>query len=154
MVELSLASLDPIPGQQTTLPPFLEIFDGEEEWVVEEILDSKIVNGKLCYLVKWEGFGVKHNSWEPWDNVHVLELVPDFYWRHPGAARHICVVDFLSIPFHSVPGRHCFEGGVDVRGHSALSDVSSKKCSIPSNNAPLPSFPSSLTQDRVHSQLQ
>jgi len=20
-------------------------------------------------LVKWEGFGVEHNSWEPWDNV-------------------------------------------------------------------------------------
>jgi len=43
--------------------------------VVEEILDSWMLNWKLCYLVKWEGFGVEHNSWEPWDNVHVPELV-------------------------------------------------------------------------------
>jgi len=38
-----------------------------------------MVNQKLRYLVKWEGFGVEHNSWEPWDNVHAPELVADFY---------------------------------------------------------------------------
>jgi len=65
----------------------------------------------LRYLVKWEGFGVEHNSWEPWDNVHAPELVVDFYRRHPGAARHIRMVDFCSIPFRSVPGCHCLEGG-------------------------------------------
>jgi len=99
--------------------------DGEEKWVVEEILDSQMVNQKLHYLVKWEGFGVEHNSWEPWDNVHVLELVAYFYRRHPGAACHICMVNFRSIPFRSVSGCHCLEGGVDVRGCSALSDISS-----------------------------
>ena len=93
--------------------------------MVEEILDSQMVNRKLRYLVKWEGFGVEHNSWEPWDNVHVLELVADFYRRHPGAARHIRMVNFRSIPFRSVSGRHCLEGGVDVMGHSTSSDVSS-----------------------------
>jgi len=92
---------------------------------VEEILDSQMVNRKLHYLVKWEGFGVEHNPWEPWDNVHAPELVAYFYRRHPGAARHIRMVDFLSIPFHSVLGRHCLEEGVDVRGRSASSDVSS-----------------------------
>ena len=85
--------------------------DGEEEWVVEEILDSWMVNRKLRYLVKWEGFGVEHNSWKPWDNVHALGLVADFYQRHPGAARHIRMVDFHSIPFCSVSGHHCLEGG-------------------------------------------
>jgi len=79
---------------------------------VEEILDSRMVNRKLRYLVKWEGFGVEHNSWEPWDNVHAPELVADFYRRHPGAARHIHMVDFHSIPLHSVSGHHCLEGGV------------------------------------------
>jgi len=106
-------------------PPLPEIVDGEEEWVVEEILDSRMVNRKLRYLVKWEGFGVQHNSWEPWDNVHAPELVADFYQRHPGAACHICMVDFHSIPFCSVSGHHCLEGGVDVRGRSTSSDVSS-----------------------------
>jgi len=107
VVKLSLAPLDPIPGGRTSPPPLLKIVDGKEEWVVEEILDSRMVNRKLCYLVKWEGFGVEHNSWEPWDNVHVPELVADFYRRHPGAACHIRMVDFRSIPFHSVLGRHC-----------------------------------------------
>ena len=78
---------------------------------MEEILDSRMVNRKLRYLVKWEGFSVEHNSWEPWDNVHALELVADFYRRHPGAARHIRMVDFRSIPFRSVSGRHCLKGG-------------------------------------------
>ena len=114
-----------IPGWWTSPPPLPEIVDGEEERVVEEILDSQMVNQKLCYLVKWEGFGVEHNSWEPWDNVHAPKLVADFYQRHPGATRHICMVNFCSIPFHSVSGCHCLEGGVDVRGCSALSDISS-----------------------------
>jgi len=111
VVKLSLALVDPIPGCRTSLPPLPEIVDGKEEWVVEEILDSRMVNRKLHYLLKWEGFGVEHNSWEPWDNVHASELVVDFYWRHPGAACHIHVVDFCSIPFRSVSGCHCLEGG-------------------------------------------
>jgi len=40
VVKLSLAPPDPIPGRWTTPPPFPEIVDGKEEWVVEEILDS------------------------------------------------------------------------------------------------------------------
>jgi len=124
VVKLSLAPPDPIPGRRTSPPPLPEIVDGEE-WVVEEILDSRMVNRKLCYLVKQEGFGVEHNSWEPWGSVHAPELVADFYWRHPGAARYIRMVDFRSIPFRSVSGRHCLEGGVDVRGRSTSSNVSS-----------------------------
>jgi len=111
VVKLSLAPPDPIPGQRTLPPPLPEIVDGKEEWVVEEILDSRMVNQKLCYLVKWEGFGVEYNSWEPWDNVHAPKLVVYFYRRHPGAARHIHMVDFCSIPFCSVSGCHCLEGG-------------------------------------------
>jgi len=88
-------------------------------------LDSRMVNWRLRYLVKWEGFGVEHNSWEPWDNVHAPDLVADFYQRHPGAAHHIRMVDFCSIPFCSVSGCHCLERGVDVRGRSTSSDVSS-----------------------------
>jgi len=125
VVKLSLAPPDPIPGRWMSPPPLPEIVDGKEEWVVEEILDSRMVNWKLHYLVKWEGFSVEHNSWEPWDNVHAPELVADFYQRHPGAAHHIHMVDFHSIPFHSVSGCHCLEGGVDVRGRSTSSDVSS-----------------------------
>ena len=89
VVKLTPAPEDPIVGRHIPPPPLPEIIDREEEWVVEEILDSRVINQKLRYLVKWKDFGVEHNSWEPWDNVHALELVLDFYRRHPGAAQHI-----------------------------------------------------------------
>ena len=72
VVKLTLAPADPILGRRAAPPPPPEIIDGEEEWVVEEILDSKFMNRKLRYLVKWKDFGLEHNSWEPWDNVHAL----------------------------------------------------------------------------------
>ena len=36
--------------------------DEEEEWDVEEVLDSRITNGQLEYLIKWLDFGLEHNS--------------------------------------------------------------------------------------------
>jgi hypothetical protein len=119
VVKLTAATDDPIPGRRFPPPPLPEIIDGEEEWVVEEILDSKVINRKLRYLVKWKDFGIEHNSWEPWDDVHAPELVTEFYRNHPGAARHIRNIDFGLIPFRPiiVPRRHLLEGGVDVRGH-------------------------------------
>ena len=74
VINLMPATDDPIPGRRIPAPPPPEIIDGEEEWVVEEILDSKVVNRKLQYLVKWKDFGIEHNSWEPWDNVHAPDL--------------------------------------------------------------------------------
>jgi Chromo (CHRromatin Organisation MOdifier) domain len=100
---------NPIPGRRIPPPPPPEIVDGEEEWMVEEILDSKVlINRKLRYLIKWKDFGIEHNSWEPWDNVHAPDLITDFYRKHPGAARHIRSIEFRSIPFRSieVPRRH------------------------------------------------
>ena len=85
VVKLTPAPEDPIAGRRAPPQPLPEIVYGEEEWVVEEILDSKVINQKLRYLIKWKDFGVEHNSWEPWDNVHALELVLEFYRRHLGA---------------------------------------------------------------------
>ena len=81
-----------------------------------------MINRKLRYLVKWDGFRIEHNSWEPWDNIHALDLVSEFYRKHPGAPRLIWLIDFntiafQSIPLSAVPGRHSLEGGMDVRGH-------------------------------------
>ena len=88
---------------------------------MEEILDSKIINRKLRYLVKWEGYGIEHNSWEPRGNLHAPDLVADFHWKFPGAPRQICFADFNTIAFRpispAVLGHHSLEGGVDVRGH-------------------------------------
>ena len=75
VVKLTPVPLNPIKGCCPHPPPLPEMIDGKEEWIVKEILDSKMMNRKSCYLVKWEEFRVEHNSWEPWDNIHALEHV-------------------------------------------------------------------------------
>jgi len=47
---LHAAAGDPLPGQ-VVLPPLPVIVEGEEEWEVEEILDSRRTRGQLQYLV-------------------------------------------------------------------------------------------------------
>jgi len=42
--------------------------EGEEEYIVEEILDSHLRHNKLEFLVKWEGYMNENNSWEPEDS--------------------------------------------------------------------------------------
>ena len=89
VIKLTLALEDPIPGRRPCPPPLLEIVNGEKEFIVEQILDSKIINQKLWYLIKWDGYGIEHNSWEPADDVHTLELITEFHQTHPGAPWYI-----------------------------------------------------------------
>ena len=60
---------DPIPGQQTKPPPPLEFVDGDEHYVVEWILDSRLIWGQLHFLIKWEGYGYEENTWVPEGDV-------------------------------------------------------------------------------------
>ena len=109
MVKLTPALDDPIVRRWMPPPPPLEIINGEEEWVVEDILDSKLINQKLQYLVKWKYFRMEHNSWEPWENVHALDIVMDFYWKHLGAVRHIQSAEFFSLPFQPTIMLRCHD---------------------------------------------
>ncbi|CEL52814.1 hypothetical protein RSOLAG1IB_11159 [Rhizoctonia solani AG-1 IB] len=49
-------------------PPPITV-DGEEEYEVEGIMDSKEEKGKWFYLVKWKGYGPKESTWEPKGNL-------------------------------------------------------------------------------------
>ena len=62
VIKLTLALDDLAPGCHLHPPPLLEIVDKEEEFIMEKILDSRVINQKLRYLVKWEGYRIKHNS--------------------------------------------------------------------------------------------
>ena len=78
---LELAPPDARPAIQQ------EAEDEEEEWDVEEILDSRIVDGELQYLIKWLDFGPEDNSWEPLENLNCLEKLEEFHRRHPDRLR-------------------------------------------------------------------
>jgi hypothetical protein len=54
MVKLSVALPDPIPGRRPAPPPPPTLVDGEDEYEVEAILDSRMRYNRLEYLVKWK----------------------------------------------------------------------------------------------------
>ncbi|QRW23084.1 Retrotransposable element Tf2 protein [Rhizoctonia solani] len=53
------------PNQPFPECPPPESIEGEEEYKVEQIIDSKRQRGKWFYLIKWKGYGPEDNSWEP-----------------------------------------------------------------------------------------
>lgn len=82
---------DIIPGRKTSEPPAVITPQGEEEWEVDAILNTKKVGRGLHYLIKWAGFGPEHNSWEPYQNItNAKALIHDFHSRYPifGVLKH------------------------------------------------------------------
>jgi len=74
---------DPIPGRTPApLPPV--IVNGEQEFVVESIVDSRIFSGKLQYLVHWKDYPISARTWEPATGVtDAPNLVARFHQSHP-----------------------------------------------------------------------
>jgi transposase InsO family protein len=120
VVKLTLAEDDPFPGRHQDPPPDPILVDGEEQYEVEQILDSRIRYRRLEYLVKWKGYDDGHNSWEPHYNVHAPDVVADFHHRHPGAPRQINAAQFDSIPFSKADlspwWRSTRRGAVSLKG--------------------------------------
>ena len=83
---LEPAPTDDVPGRRQP-PPEPVILQGEEEWDVRQILDSKFERGKLQYLVEWEGFDDdehERRTWQPAENLDgAQELVTSFHASHP-----------------------------------------------------------------------
>src|SRR6266511_6261006 len=100
VVKLTLAPDDPIPSRCQTPPPPPKLVEGKEEYIVKEVLNSRLFRQKIQYLVKWEGYGVEHNTLEYSDHLNnALDKVAEFYMRHPGAPRQIHTLIFDTIPF-------------------------------------------------------
>ena len=92
VVKLKPAPEDPIVGRRRRSPPEPVIVDGEQEYEVDEILDSRLRNTKLQFLVSWKGYGREENSWVSEQDLHAPELVTAFFRRNPNAPRHIRIL--------------------------------------------------------------
>jgi Chromo (CHRromatin Organisation MOdifier) domain len=57
--------------------PPLELIKGEEEYKVEQIMDSRCMGHgkKLQYLLQWKGYSRAHDSWQDATEVHAPDLV-------------------------------------------------------------------------------
>jgi Chromo (CHRromatin Organisation MOdifier) domain len=86
VVLLEKAFPDKYP-QRKSRPPPIEI-DGEKEYEVAAILDSRKRRGNVQYLVRWAGYGPEDDSWEP---RHLLEgateALAEFHESYPQKPR-------------------------------------------------------------------
>ena len=79
-----------------------------EFYNIEEILDRRMIKGKLEYKIKWEGYPLDQSTWEPLENLETAkELVAEYDQLHPfpkkkAKKRNIPIYttlkDFIKIP--------------------------------------------------------
>ena len=72
-----------IPGHRTNPPTPVEFLEGPKFEVVD-ILDSKIMQNKLYFLVDWVGYTPNDRTWEPIANLaNVANKVTAFHRQYP-----------------------------------------------------------------------
>ena len=103
------------PNQpQNTHPPPIAAEGAEDEYEVDEIIDSrKSRGGKMFYKVKWKGYGPHEWSWEPENHVeHAKDLVEKFHQQNPTKSKphhvrnqkiKIPITPFPQELFHPLP---------------------------------------------------
>ncbi|KAF9810337.1 hypothetical protein IEO21_06996 [Rhodonia placenta] len=100
---LSKYTRSDIPGREPEEPPAIEV-EGDEEYEVERIKDSRIFRRQLQYLVKWKGYDDSHTSWEPARNVaNAPALIADFHRKNPNAPRRLNAAVFGGLNFQPMP---------------------------------------------------
>jgi len=61
------------PSQIKELPPPIQI-EGEDEYELDEIIDSRLHYNKLQYRAKWKGYSPEHDKvWYPGENFNNAE---------------------------------------------------------------------------------
>jgi hypothetical protein len=87
---------------QVPPPPEPVTVEGEEEYEVDHIRDSKLFGRTLKYLVRWTGYGEGEDTWEPAKNLeHAQDKVLEFYSKNPGAPRKLAANLYASLPWQN-----------------------------------------------------
>jgi hypothetical protein len=72
---------DPLVGQVVLPPPPVEV-DGEEEYQVQSVEDSRIYRSQLQYLIRWAGYNSL--TWQPAKFVDRVKAVEKFHQQYQG----------------------------------------------------------------------
>jgi hypothetical protein len=64
-------------------PPHPTLVDGEEEFIIDHIVDHRAKGRTHEYLVRWLGYGPEHNTWEPQKALSDTEAF-ERYWQSKG----------------------------------------------------------------------
>ena len=85
---LELYEDNKFPSQIQTHPPPIEI-DGEPEYELEEIIDSRLHRNNLQYRAKWTGYSPEHDkTWYPAENFENANVaIEQFHSRYPRKPR-------------------------------------------------------------------
>ena len=59
--------------------PSQTVEEDDEEYLVEKVIEKRITaKGNIEYLIKWEGYDEKENSWEPIENLGCEDLIQEY----------------------------------------------------------------------------
>ncbi len=91
----------PIHGTNFPEPP-PDLIEGEPEWEVEQIVNTRRYRNQTQFLIKWKGYSNAHNSWEPEKNLNTTELVGEYYKHNPRSVGAEEWIKRKEISIHSV----------------------------------------------------
>lgn len=76
---------DPLPGQRKEPPVPIQLLPEQDEWEIEDIVGSKMINSNLHYQIKWLGADEDLTWYRCSDAMTAPHILKAFHLKHPQA---------------------------------------------------------------------